>query len=65
MPLTVLGNTHDEDSDREPDPPVKTVEKNVMRTSKRNAPDEPPNKTSGGFGGKGGNRALSGNEGGL
>ncbi|RDL40620.1 Uncharacterized protein BP5553_00599 [Venustampulla echinocandica] len=38
----LLGNTHDEDSDREPDPPVKVVDKTPARTTKRNAPAEAP-----------------------
>lgn len=38
----LLGNNHDEDSDREPEPPVKVVEKTPARTDKRSAPREAP-----------------------
>lgn len=38
----LLGNTHDEDSDKEPEPPVKVVDKTPARTTKRNAPAEAP-----------------------
>jgi hypothetical protein len=38
----LIGNTHDEDSDREPEPPVKVVDKTPARTTKRNAPAEAP-----------------------
>jgi plasminogen activator inhibitor 1 RNA-binding protein len=37
-----LGNTHDEDSDKEPEPPVKVVDRTPARTDKRNAPREAP-----------------------
>lgn len=38
----LLGNTHDEDSDKEPEPPVKVIDKTPARTTKRNAPGEAP-----------------------
>jgi len=38
----LLGNDPEQDSDREPDPPVKAVEKTLPRTAKRNAPAEAP-----------------------
>ncbi|RFU24860.1 hypothetical protein B7463_g11478, partial [Scytalidium lignicola] len=40
----LLGNTHDEDSDREPDPPVKVVDKTPARTNikRNNATGEAP-----------------------
>jgi plasminogen activator inhibitor 1 RNA-binding protein len=38
----LLGNTHDEDSDKEPEPPVKVVDKTPARTDKRSAPREAP-----------------------
>jgi len=38
----LLGNDHDEDSDKEPEPPVKVVDKTPARTTKRNASDEAP-----------------------
>lgn len=38
----LLGNNHDEDSDKEPEPPVKVIEKTPARTDKRNAPREAP-----------------------
>lgn len=38
----LLGNDHDEDSDKEPEPPVKVVDKTPARTTKRNAADEAP-----------------------
>lgn len=37
-----IGNTHDEDSDKEPEPPVKVIDKTPARTTKRNAPAEAP-----------------------
>lgn len=36
------GNDHDQDSDKEPEPPVKTVDKPVARAGKRDAPKEAP-----------------------
>jgi hypothetical protein len=62
------GNDHDEDSDKEPEPPTKVVDKPIARTSKRNAPDAPPSESRGGAiggdrGGRGGRRGgFSGNE---
>lgn len=38
----LLGNTHDEDSDKEPEPPVKVVDRTPARTDKRSAPREAP-----------------------
>jgi len=38
----LLGNDHDEDSDKEPEPPVKVIDKTPARTTKRNAPAEAP-----------------------
>lgn len=38
----LLGNTHDEDSDREPEPPVKVIDRAPPRTDKRSAPREAP-----------------------
>lgn len=38
----LLGNDHDEDSDKEPEPPVKVIDKTPARTTKRNAPGEAP-----------------------
>jgi len=38
----LLGNTHDEDSDKEPEPPVKVVDRAPARTDKRSAPREAP-----------------------
>lgn len=40
--LSKIGNDHDEDSDKEPEPPVKVVDKTPARTTKRNASDEAP-----------------------
>ncbi|CCU80362.1 telomere and ribosome associated protein/elicitor protein [Blumeria hordei DH14] len=60
----LLGNTHDEDSDREPEPPVKVIDKTPARTTKRNAPAEAPSsKVPESTGGRGGSRAVQGNEG--
>lgn len=60
----LLGNTHDEDSDREPEPPVKVIDKTPARTTKRNAPAEAPSsKAPESAGGRGGSRAVQGNEG--
>ena len=36
------GNTSDQDSDREPEPPTKTVDKTASRHGKRDAPKEAP-----------------------
>jgi len=63
----LLGNDHDEDSDKEPEPPTKTVDKPLARTSKRNAPDVAPGgaseRTGGDRGGRGGRRGgFTGNE---
>jgi len=38
----LLGNNHDEDSDKEPEPPVKVIDKTPARNTKRNAPAEAP-----------------------
>ncbi|TVY67372.1 RGG repeats nuclear RNA binding protein B, partial [Lachnellula suecica] len=38
----LLGNNHDEDSDKEPEPPVKVIDKTPARTTKRNAGAEAP-----------------------
>lgn len=35
------GNTSDQDSDREPEPPTKAIDKSVPRHGKRDAPKEP------------------------
>jgi len=61
----LLGNDHDEDSDKEPEPPVKVVDKPLARTSKRNAPAEAPaSKAPAPAAGRGGRRGgFSGNEG--
>ncbi|KIN06104.1 hypothetical protein OIDMADRAFT_176207 [Oidiodendron maius Zn] len=61
----LLGNTHDEDSDREPDPPVKVVDKTPARTTKRNAGGEAPtSKAHVATDGRGARRGgLQGNEG--
>lgn len=36
------GNTSDQDSDREPDPPTQAVDKTATRHGKRDAPKEAP-----------------------
>jgi len=61
----LLGNTHDEDSDKEPEPPVKAVDKPQARTAKRNAPAEAPvSRAPAGGEGRGGRRGgFTGNEG--
>lgn len=60
----LLGNNHDEDSDKEPEPPVKVIDKTPARTSKRNAPAEAPaSKAPAASEGRGGRRAQGGNEG--
>ncbi|KAH8595714.1 Stm1-domain-containing protein [Bisporella sp. PMI_857] len=38
----LLGNDPDQDSDREPDPPTKVIDKTPARHTKRNAPAEAP-----------------------
>jgi hypothetical protein len=65
-----LGNDPDEDSDREPAPPPKVVEKSLPRSSKRNAPEVPPSESRRGAeserGGRGGRRGgHSGNDDGM
>ncbi|TAQ87769.1 hypothetical protein B7494_g3913 [Chlorociboria aeruginascens] len=60
----LLGNTHDEDSDKEPEPPVKVVDKTPARTTKRNAPAEAPSRGHVVADGRGSRRGgLNGNEG--
>ncbi|KAG4431601.1 hypothetical protein IFR05_012914 [Cadophora sp. M221] len=61
----LLGNTHDEDSDKEPEPPVKVIDKTPARTTKRNAPAEAPaSKAPAAIEGRGGRRGgFNGNEG--
>jgi len=61
----LLGNNHDEDSDKEPEPPVKAVDKPQARTAKRNAPAEAPTfKAPAGGEGRGGRRGgFTGSEG--
>lgn len=61
----LLGNTHDEDSDKEPEPPVKVIDKTPARTTKRNAPAEAPaSKAPAATEGRGGRRGgFNGNEG--
>jgi hypothetical protein len=64
------GNDHDEDSDKEPEPPTKVADKPLGRSSKRNAPDVAPGAARaaappagadrGGRGGRRGN--FTGNE---
>ncbi|KAI9680903.1 MAG: hypothetical protein M1829_000983 [Trizodia sp. TS-e1964] len=44
------GNSHDEDSDKEPEPPTRAVEKTLPRTTKRNAPDVAPSNSNAGHG---------------
>ena len=66
--LILTGNDHDEDSDKEPEPPTKVVDKPISRSSKRDTPDIAP---GGGHerndrGGRGGQRGgFSGNDEGL
>merc|ERR1712093_932312 len=53
----LLGNNHDEDSDKEPEPPVKVIDKTPARTTKRNAPAEAPaSKAPAATEGRGGRR---------
>ncbi|EPE31779.1 hypothetical protein GLAREA_11861 [Glarea lozoyensis ATCC 20868] len=62
----LLGNTHDEDSDKEPEPPVKVIDKTPARTTKRNAGGEAPAAKTAGFENRGNNtrrNAPQGNEG--
>ncbi|KAF2249536.1 hypothetical protein BU26DRAFT_565179 [Trematosphaeria pertusa] len=44
----LLGNDPELDPDREPEPPTKAIDKPTARSGKRNAPAEPPARTSGG-----------------
>ncbi|KAI4240362.1 MAG: hypothetical protein L6R40_005188 [Gallowayella cf. fulva] len=62
------GNDHDEDSDKEPEPPTKVADKPVGRAGKRDAPDKPKDEVRGGApggdrGGRGGRRGgFAGND---
>lgn len=62
------GNDHDEDSDKEPEPPTKVVDKPAGRAGKRDAPDKPKDEPRGGTaggerGGRGGRRGgFTGND---
>lgn len=59
-----LGNDHEYDSDKEPEPPVKVIDKTPARTTKRNASGEAPASRAPVTDNKGSRRAdLSGNEG--
>ncbi|KAE9379241.1 hypothetical protein N431DRAFT_434245 [Stipitochalara longipes BDJ] len=61
----LLGNDHDEDSDKEPEPPTKVIDKTPARTTKRNATGEAPAaKAPVAAEGRGGRRGnFNGNEG--
>jgi plasminogen activator inhibitor 1 RNA-binding protein len=43
----ILGNTSDQDSDREPEPPTKAIDKPTARSGKRDAPKEAPTAPAG------------------
>ncbi|RMZ81016.1 hypothetical protein DV738_g2420, partial [Chaetothyriales sp. CBS 135597] len=62
----LLGNTSDQDSDREPEPPTKAIDKPAARHGKRDAPKEAPTEPASGTRGRGhgGNRSggFTGNE---
>ncbi|KAK5062849.1 hypothetical protein LTR84_004924 [Exophiala bonariae] len=61
----LLGNTSDQDSDREPEPPTKTIEKPTARLGKRDAPASAPADSGvSSRGGRGGRRGggFSGSE---
>ena len=59
------GNDPEEDSDREPEPPTRAVEKPLPRSTKRDAPDVPHARGSGGEGrGRGGRGGRGGGRGG-
>ncbi|KAJ8065212.1 hypothetical protein OCU04_005917 [Sclerotinia nivalis] len=60
----LLGNDHEYDSDKEPEPPVKVVDKAPARTTKRNAPGEAPAAKAPVADGRGARRGgFTGNEG--
>jgi len=60
----LLGNDHDEDSDKEPEPPVRVIDKTPARTTKRNAPGEAPASKAPAADGRGARRGgYQGNEG--
>jgi plasminogen activator inhibitor 1 RNA-binding protein len=60
------GNDHDEDSDKEPEPPVRVIDKTPARTTKRNAPGEAPASKAPVADGRGARRGgYQGNEGGM
>jgi len=52
----LLGNTSDQDSDREPEPPTQAIDKPSGRHGKRDAPQAAPNESTVGSRGRGGNR---------
>lgn len=57
--MLATGNDHEYDSDREPAPPTKTVDRPAARHGKRDAPKEAPSAPpaaprAGGRGGRGG-----------
>ncbi|KAI9806323.1 MAG: hypothetical protein M1825_006438 [Sarcosagium campestre] len=63
----LLGNDPEEDSDKEPEQPVRAIDKTLPRTTKRNAPDVAPSAargdSAGQRGGRGGRRGgFGGNE---
>lgn len=58
----LLGNDPDQDSDKEPEPPVKVIDKTPARTTKRNAPSEAPAPKPHAGSGRGA-RQYQGNEG--
>lgn len=69
--MTWLGNDPEYDSDKEPEPPTKAVDKPVARSGKRNAPEVAPGgsaerNTGGERGGRGGRRGgFTGSEDGM
>lgn len=58
------GNDPEQDSDQEPEPPVKVVDRTAPRRGKRDGPAEPQATAAPSTRGGRGGRRLSGNEGG-
>jgi len=59
----LLGNDHEQDSDREPEPPTKAIDRSAARSGKRAGPEAAPARATHSERGRGGRRGgASGNE---
>jgi plasminogen activator inhibitor 1 RNA-binding protein len=57
-----IGNDHDQDPDREPEPPTRAIDKPVARSGKRDAGPQAPSESTGSRGGRGGRGGARSNE---